>query len=94
MINNILIEVLSSIAEQERITIRQRQTEGIEIAKAKGKHLGRPQAQYPDNWVDVYNQWKDGLITAKIAMDTLDLKRTTFYKLVKQYEMKEGNTNE
>ena len=42
MIQNILIEVLSSIAEQERLTIRRRQKEGIEAAKAKGKHLGRP----------------------------------------------------
>lgn len=40
MINNILIEVLSSIAEQERLTIRQRQAEGLKIAKEKGKHLG------------------------------------------------------
>lgn len=42
MINNILIEVLSSMAEQERLTIRKRQSEGIAAAKAKGKHLGRP----------------------------------------------------
>lgn len=85
---------MSSIAEQERLTLRQRQSEGIEVAKAKGKHLGRPPVQYPENWMDVYNQWKDGLITAKIAMDTLDMKRTTFYKLVKQYEEKEDNTYE
>jgi DNA invertase Pin-like site-specific DNA recombinase len=86
MINNILIEVLSSIAEQERITIRQRQAEGIEVAKNHGKHLGRPQAEYPMNWKEVYQNWKDGIITAKIAMDSLDMKRTTFYKLVKKYE--------
>lgn len=42
MINNILIEVLSSIAEQERLTIKQRQAEGIAVAKEKGIHLGRP----------------------------------------------------
>jgi len=89
MINNILIEVLSSIAEQERLTIRQRQAEGIEIAKEKGKYLGRPKADYPSNWNEVYKLWKAELITAKIAMDTLDMKRTTFYKLIKQYEMKD-----
>ena len=48
MVNNILIEVLGTIAEQERLTIRQRQREGIEAAKAKGKHLGRPVTALPD----------------------------------------------
>ena len=85
MINNILIEVLSSIAEQERITIRQRQAEGIEIAKKKGKHLGRPKMEYPKNWESFYNDWKEGKITAKTAMELLQIKRTTFYKLVKNY---------
>ena len=88
MINNILIEVLSSIAEQERITIRQRQAEGIAVAKAKGKELGRPKADYPYNWVNVYSQWKEEKITAKVAMEQLDMKRTTFYKLVKEFEKK------
>ena len=86
MINNILIEVLSSIAEQERITIRQRQAEGIAVAKAKGKELGRPRAKFPENWVEVYGQWKEQKITAKVAMEQMDMKRTTFYKLVKMYE--------
>ena len=86
MINNILIEVLSSIAEQERLTIRQRQAEGIAVAKAKGKELGRPKAEYPDNWDEVYSNWKSEAITAKVAMEQMDMKRTTFYKLVKMYE--------
>lgn len=87
MINNILIEVLSSIAEQERTTLRQRQAEGIMAAKEKGKHLGRPKAEYPSNWDSVYRLWKNQEITAKEAMERLELKRTTFYKLVKIYEL-------
>ncbi len=86
MINNILIEVLSSIAEQERLTIRQRQSEGIEVAKKQGRHLGRPQAKYPDKWNEVYENWKNNSITANKAMEILNMKRTTFYKLVKQHE--------
>lgn len=86
MINNILIEVLSSIAEQERLTIRQRQAEGIAVAKAKGKELGRPKAEYPDNWEEIYSNWKSEIITAKVAMEQMNMKRTTFYKLVKMYE--------
>ena len=49
MVNNILIEVNGTIAEQERLTIKQRQAEGIGVAKAKGKKLGRPAMKTPEN---------------------------------------------
>lgn len=68
MVTNILIEVLASIAEQERITIKKRQQEGIDAAKKKGKHLGRPATKVPDNWEMVIREWKKGEITAKEAM--------------------------
>lgn len=86
MVNNILMEVLGSIAEQERVTIRQRQKEGIAVAKAKGKHLGRPKHPTPENWDEVYTSWKAKEITAKEAMKLTGLKRTTFYEMVKQKE--------
>ena len=86
MINNILIEVLGTIAEQERETIRKRQAEGIEVAKAKGKHLGRPTVKVPANWDEVYAKWQTGEITAKKAMEMTGLKRTSFYKLVSKKE--------
>ena len=82
MVNNILIEVLGTIAEQERESIRRRQTEGIETAKAKGKKLGRPALTFPPNWNEVYSSWKAGEITAKVAMERTGTKRTSFYKLV------------
>ncbi len=88
MVNNILIEVLGTIAEQERETIRKRQAEGIASAKAKGKKLGRPSITFPDNWESVYNSWKAGEITAKVAMEKTNTKRTSFYKLVGIYENK------
>jgi len=86
MVNNILIEVLGTIAEQERETIRKRQAEGIEAAKANGKKLGRPALEFPDNWNEVYSAWKDGEITAKVAMQQTETKRTSFYKLVSMME--------
>lgn len=89
MINNVLIEVLSTMAEQERRKIKQRQAEGIAIAKAKGKHLGRPKAKYPDNWNEIYTRWHNGEIKAVEAMDLLELKKSTFYKLVKKYKGKD-----
>lgn len=86
MVNNILIEVLGTIAEQERETIRKRQAEGIEAAKQKGKRLGRPALTYPENWDKVYSSWKAGEMTAKDAMDLTGTKRTSFYKLVSMME--------
>lgn len=82
MVNNILIEVLGTIAQQERETIKSRQAEGIAVAKAKGVKFGRPQATYPDNWLPVIKRWKSGEITATKAMELTQTKRTTFYKLV------------
>ena len=84
MVTNILIEVLASIAEQERITIRKRQREGIDAAKKRGKHLGRPKASVPDDWDDIAGQWKRGEITAKEAMRLTGLKRSSFYKMIKE----------
>ncbi len=83
MVNNILIEVLSSIAEQEYHTIHKRQSEGIAAAKAKGKHLGRPKLIKPENWDFVISEYSESRITAKEAMTRLNLKRSSFYKLLK-----------
>lgn len=80
MINNILIEVLGTIAEQERLTIHHRQREGINAAKAKGKHLGRPVTPLPDNWEEVLALWQSDKITAQEAMRRTGMKRTMFYQ--------------
>ena len=86
MINAILIEVLASLAEQERIRNLTRQAEGISAAKMKGKHLGRPRVQMPDGWAQIYTLWKNREITAVEAMKRAGLKKSTFYKLVKLTE--------
>ena len=91
MINNILIEVLSSIAEQERVRTLERQAQGIEAAKQKGKHLGRPKAVFPQNWDEVYSKWELGEITAVSAMKLLGIKKSTFYKLVHEQKVTEKN---
>lgn len=89
MITNILIEVLASMAEQERITIRKRQAEGIAAAKAKGKYLGRPKLTMPTEFIEVYSLWKSGEITAVKAISILNIPRSSFYKLVKKLESEE-----
>ena len=96
MITNIMIEVLSSIAQNERETTRQRQLEGLaamptdsatgkKISRRTGKPVGRPPVTYPKKWESVYNDWQEKKITARQAMRLLNLKPNSFYKLVNQY---------
>lgn len=96
MVTNILIEVYTSIAENERETIRKRQREGLDAmpidnmtgkkrSKKTGRCIGRPRSSYPPNWNEVYTKWKSKEITAVDAMATLNLKPNTFYKLAKEY---------
>lgn len=85
VISDIVLQLLGYVAEQERTFIRQRQAEGIKLAKAKGKRLGKPPIEYPDNWAEVYNAWKSGTITARTAMKMTRLKPTTFYKLANDF---------
>lgn len=86
MVNTIIIEVLSTMAESERRVIKKRQAEGIAAAKRRGKHMGRPRLEFPINWVAVYRKWRMKEITAVSAMQELGLKRASFYNLVKRYE--------
>ena len=85
MVNNILIEVLGSIAEEERKQIRKRQKEGLAAAKAKGVKLGRPAVQLPPNWEATIRRWQNGDIKAVEAMKITGIKKNTFYKLVKDF---------
>ncbi len=86
----LMLTMIGAIAEFERENMLERQREGIAIAKANGAYKGRKAIVYPDNWQDIYTKWKSRELTGNKAMDLLNLKRTTFYKLIKQYE-KESN---
>lgn len=86
VISDIVLQLLSYVAEQERAFIKQRQAEGIKLAKEKGKRLGKPPIEYPENWDNVYKVWESGAITAREAMKQLNLKPTSFYKLAKKYK--------
>ena len=87
MVNNILIEVLATMAEAERTNIHKRQAEGIASAKKKGKKFGRPVIPLPDSCVDDYNNWKAGKITAvSLYRDKYHISRAGFYNKVREYE--------
>ena len=81
-----MLEVFSSIAEQERLTIRKRQREGLEAARRKGKHLGRPRLQIPDDFEEIYIRRKEKELTAQKAVELLGMFRTHFYRRVKCYD--------
>lgn len=89
VISDIVLQLLSYVAEQERAFIKQRQAEGIKLAKEKGKRLGKPPIEYPENWDNIYKVWKSGAITAREAMKQLNLKPTSFYKLANKFKMEE-----
>jgi len=86
LVVNLVLQILSWLAEQERINIKQRQREGIDSALARGVKFGRPPVQKPRNFNEVYTKWKNGEITATKAMQILNLKRNTFYKFVKEHD--------
>lgn len=86
MVNNILIEVLSSIAEEERHLIRKRQREGIEAAKVKGTKFGRPAKEYPEHWESYYMRYRNREITRKYVLEQLDITVDRFKYLIRKYE--------
>lgn len=85
MINSILIEVLGSIAEAERLKIRTRQREGIEAAKKKNVRFGRPPAPLPDNWREVMEAVKRGDKRPVDAMRELGMSKSSFYRIYATY---------
>ena len=90
MVNNILIEVLGAIAEEERNKIRERQAEGIAIAKKKGVYLGRKPLKITKEFPKLYKKWQDGSVTAVEFAKLSGFKsRNTLYKKIKQFENQE-----
>ena len=96
-IADLTLQILSYVAEKERQNIKARQAQGIaampvingkKVSSKTGRASGRPSAEFPKEWNAYYSEWKQGKITAKKCMDDMQLKRTTFYKLVKIHEQK------
>ncbi len=85
-LSDIVLQVLSFVAENERTNIRQRQAEGIAAAKARGVRFGRPPRPLPENFPQVYRQWKDGNITCSAAARICKMPISTFRYRVQMYE--------
>ncbi|OHR66982.1 DNA recombinase [Bacillus sp. HMSC76G11] len=85
-IADLVLQILSWMAQEERDRIRKRQREGIDVALQNGIQFGRPKIQATENFNEIYTRWKGGEMTAVKAMDELGVKKTTFYKLVNEHE--------
>lgn len=94
-IADLVLQILCYTAERERENIRKRQRQGIDVmpivdgkkvSMKTGRPTGRPSIQRPEGWEEVYTLWKSKQVTAVKAMEMLNLKPNSYYKLVKQYE--------
>lgn len=84
LISDIVLQLLSYVAQTERNFIRQRQREGIEAAKKRNVKFGRPACVKPDSYEQIYTQWKENRITASRAAELLGVSRSTFAKWIQQ----------
>jgi len=85
-LSDIVLQVLSFVAENERTNIRQRQAEGISAAKAKGVRFGRPPRPLPENFHECYQRWKSGEITGTAAAKACRMPLSTFRDRAVIYE--------
>ena len=85
-LSDVVLQILSFVAENERASIRQRQAEGIAAAKARGVKFGRPSSRLPDNFHDVYQRWKNGKITGTAAAVECGMALSSFRYKAELYE--------
>ena len=85
-LSDVVLQVLSFVAENERINIRQRQAEGIAAAKARGVQFGRPAIPFPDNFREVHKDWRNKKITLRQAADACGMPVGTFYGKARKFE--------
>ena len=94
-LSDIVLQVLSFVAENERTNIRQRQAEGIAAAKARGVRFGRPTLPIPDNFDQLRKEWRSGKITIEEAASECNMCSKTFYsKAIKAEQEEEENEHD
>lgn len=85
-LSDIVLQVLSFVAENERTNIRQRQAEGIAAAKAKGVRFGRLELPCPDNFHEIHRDWRKKKLTLRQAAEACDMPVGTFYAKARKLE--------
>lgn len=84
-IADLVLQILSYVAQTERENIRKRQAEGIAAARERGVHMGRSKKPIPENFIEVATNWRNKKITLTEALEQLDVGRTYFYEKVKEF---------
>ena len=87
---DIVLQILSFVAQNERETIRKRQAEGIAAARARGVHLGRPVKKPPENFDILVKQWESGKLAIEEVLTQMGLKESTFYRRLREYRLMKG----
>ena len=87
-LSDIVLQVLSFVAENERSSIRQRQAEGIEAARKRGAHLGRRQLPMPEGFAELAQAWRNGEVSSRFAAGQLRISHQTFLRRAKEYCIK------
>ncbi len=83
-LSDIVLQVLSFVAENERSNIKQRQAEGIAAAKARGVQFGRPKIEMPDNFMQLVSQWENKKIRLSYVLEVCQISKATFYRRLNQ----------
>ena len=85
-IADLVLQILSFVAQNERENIKKRQAEGIAAAKARGVKFGRPPAVLPENFHAVHKKWRDKKITLRQAAEACGMPEGTFYAKARKFE--------
>ncbi len=84
---DLVLQILSFVAENERENIRKRQEQGIAAAKKRGVRFGRPEAPMPNNFGEIVQKWESGKMTFGEAIEECDMSQATFYRRLKEYRV-------
>ncbi len=86
-IADLVLQILSFVAQNERENIRKRQAEGIAAAKAKGVRFGRPGRKVPENFEQIVLEWEHKRLTFKEVLELCDMSESTFYRRLREYRL-------
>jgi DNA invertase Pin-like site-specific DNA recombinase len=90
-IADLVLQILSFVAENERENIRKRQEQGIAAAKKRGVRFGRPEKKVPDNFKTIVTSWEQGQISIEDVLKKCQMSESTFYRRVREMRLKQGD---
>lgn len=90
-IADLVLQILSFVAENERENIRKRQEQGIAAAKNRGVRFGRPEAKVPDNFTSIVKAWERGNLNMEEVLKRCEISESTFYRRLREMRLKQGD---